>query len=153
MPTGFYPRKSAFDRILERVIFDPNDCWIWQGALSTKGYGRIGINNKVYTVHRVAYEIFKGKIPAGLEACHKCDVPRCCNPDHVFLGTHLDNMRDCKAKGRNKVPPNKKLTTEQVEEIRALAKSGMIQRKIAERFNITQSNVCKIMTGVSRRVS
>lgn len=152
MPTGCYPRESLFDRIIMRVVFTPDDCWEWQGGLS-HGYGRVGINNKTVSTHRAMYEILKGPIRQGMFLCHKCDNPKCCNPDHLFEGTQLDNMQDCKSKGRNKPPPNKKLNSLQVEEIRSLYVSGMGQKEIANKFNITQSNVSKIVTGASRSLS
>lgn len=72
-------------------------CWLWTGNLATTGYGRI---KKLYA-HRISYEMFNGKIPDGMFVCHKCDNPPCVNPDHLFLGTQLDNIRDMHKKGRN----------------------------------------------------
>ncbi len=73
-----------------------NGCWIWQGA-STGGYGYV--QNK--GVHRVSYETFIGEIPEGHLVCHHCDTPLCVNPNHLFTGTHQDNMDDMKKKKRN----------------------------------------------------
>lgn len=87
------------------------ECWEWQGTRLPSGYGRIGIAGKGQGVtdltHRVAYRIANGEIPPGMEVCHTCDNPPCCNPDHLFLGTHADNMRDMSAKGRAHRQPNR----------------------------------------------
>lgn len=74
-------------------------CWLWRGVPSQK-YGSLGINGKNYHAHRVSYEIHHGPIPDGLFVCHRCDVGRCVNPEHLFLGTHQDNMTDLKTKKR-----------------------------------------------------
>jgi hypothetical protein len=72
-------------------------CWFWNGTLSN-GYGKMGRQ----LAHRLSWEAFNGPIPDGLFVLHKCDTPPCVNPDHLFLGTHGDNVRDCLAKGRHK---------------------------------------------------
>jgi hypothetical protein len=78
----------------------PNGCWIWGGCRSKGGYGTISIDNKELYVHRVIYERTHGPIPAGMCICHTCDNPACCNPDHLFVGTHKDNVHDAMRKGR-----------------------------------------------------
>jgi hypothetical protein len=89
----------------DRIIFwskkdDKTGCWNWQGARNSDGYGNTTIDNKSVGAHRAAYMAFKGEIPKGMSICHKCDNPACCNPDHLFLGTHTDNIRDMHVKGR-----------------------------------------------------
>jgi hypothetical protein len=75
-------------------------CWIWTAATSTFGHGRFRVNRKSYSPHRLSYELFYGDFDQSLLVCHTCDNPRCVNPDHLFLGTYLDNNRDMFAKGR-----------------------------------------------------
>jgi hypothetical protein len=73
-------------------------CWIWLGAANR--YGMVRGDR----AHRVSWKTFRGPIPHGLHVLHKCDTPLCVNPDHLFLGTHLDNMKDKEEKGRGNQP-------------------------------------------------
>lgn len=79
-------------------------CWLWKGEINKTGYGvssagfRYGSNHIL--AHRLAWKLFKGPITTGRFICHKCDIPHCVNPYHLFSGTHTDNMRDCASKGR-----------------------------------------------------
>jgi hypothetical protein len=85
----------------DRVIVEPNGCWLWPGA-AIRGYGVIRRDGKNQRLNRVAWEETNGPIPDGLCVCHVCDNPSCCNPGHLFLGTVTDNNRDMIAKGRSK---------------------------------------------------
>lgn len=88
-----------------------NACWLWTGALQSERYGclavREGGRRMSIRAHRIAWELFRGPIPAGLNVLHACDQPRCANPEHLFLGTQADNIRDCVMKGRNRGRPPK----------------------------------------------
>src|SRR5687768_3007421 len=87
--------KSFYSRV--SVI---GECWEWQGAINANGYGHIRFSNKTYLAHRLSYEFAFKPITKGLFVCHKCDNPKCVRPDHLFLGTPLDNTLDMMAKGR-----------------------------------------------------
>jgi len=87
--------------IMSRIEVDQSSgCWNWTGTISPGGYGVASWNYKTRRAHRLSWESFCSAIPDGLFVCHKCDNPRCVNPDHLFLGTAQDNANDCVAKGR-----------------------------------------------------
>ena len=79
-------------------------CHEWKAARSGGGYGQFNLRGRMVGAHRLAYFLATGTDPAGLNACHSCDNPSCCNPDHLFLGTDADNMLDKTRKGRNNCP-------------------------------------------------
>lgn len=92
-------------------VGDPDDCWEWSACRTSQGYGRIGVLkdgvNDVMTpgyAHRVSWELHYGPVPEGLCVLHRCDNPPCVNPNHLFLGAHVDNTADMFAKGRNVTP-------------------------------------------------
>lgn len=91
--------KRFFDKVIKT-----DTCWIFNGALRSNGYGAFKVNKKTVSAHRFSWELHFGKIPENLFVCHKCDNRRCVNPEHLFLGTQKDNMRDCVNKGRIIVP-------------------------------------------------
>lgn len=144
---------SDFERFLQRIdINTPNGCWLWTAGRFDKGYGAFRVNGKQLKAHRWAYEHYIGPIPAGQLVCHSCDVPACVNPDHLFIGSHDDNMRDMTAKGRcNPIRGSRsrlaRLTEEEVRAIRALADTGVYQREIGERYGISQGAVSMILAG------
>jgi hypothetical protein len=92
-------------RFWSRVATSSKDeCWLWTARSQTdngRTRGKFSANRKDYFAHRVAAIIFHGKPADGLECLHSCDNPMCCNPYHLSWGTHLQNMRDCRSRGRN----------------------------------------------------
>lgn len=95
--------KDIHKAFWRHIIYaDPNECWLWQGSISPKGYGRAHLQGREIPAHRLSWEIHHGLIPDNLWVLHKCDNPPCCNPRHLFLGTAKDNTQDMIAKGRRK---------------------------------------------------
>ena len=86
-------------------IRDKDECWPWIAGRNNRGYGQFKLHAVMQSAHRVAWELTYGNIPKdewgfSLEVCHKCDSRSCCNPSHLFIGTHLDNVRDMDQKNR-----------------------------------------------------
>ncbi len=135
---GFVRKNTDIHSYLESRIerIPESGCWIWMRALSQDGYGAARFFCKSMRAHRLAWHAFRGD-PAGLQVLHHCDVPTCCNPAHLFLGTHDDNMGDKVAKRRQSFGENHgmtKLTEEQVVAIRADART---LQTIAAQYGVT----------------
>lgn len=130
-------------------------CWIWTGTRQTSGYGAMAISHEgtIYRrrAHRVSWELVNGPIPPGLLVCHRCDNKLCVRPDHLFLGTPTDNVRDCWAKGRHPVRvgqelPWAKLDVEAVAQIRS-NDNGESNKQIASRLGISPNHVSRVRHG------
>jgi hypothetical protein len=125
------PRKIRF---YEKFVRDGNGCWIWESA--TQGeYGCFTegprVARKCKQAHRVSWELHNGPIPDDMCVCHKCDVKLCVNPDHLFLGTHSDNMQDRSKKGRYRGKGRQVLPADR-QEMMKLSGTGLPVRVIAE---------------------
>jgi hypothetical protein len=138
-------------------IREPGECWPWKGGIGKGGYGRFtlpGHFGKMVQAHRMADELANGPIPNGLFVCHKCDNPPCCNPSHLFRGTHAENLADMTQKGRRVSIPSRasgernggsKLSDMDVRCVRRLRDIGLSQRAIGLRMGISQSQVGRIV--------
>ncbi len=130
----------------------PDECWLWTGALNNKGYGCVGVNGAHSKCsHRVSYELLVGPIPEDKHVLHRCDVPNCVNPSHLFLGTQTDNMQDAARKGRTRGAQGEqhwrsKLTQEIADEIRHRYTTEKITlNKLGEQYGVTGSTVWYIL--------
>lgn len=124
----------------------PNGCWLWTGGVGKHRYGSFKINRKYNAAHRVAYCIANnidiGELPQDLYVLHSCDNPLCVNPDHLRLGTQIDNMMDMMIRGRKKT----KLTSDQVREIRREFESGGItQLSLANKYDMNIASISDIV--------
>ena len=121
-----------------------DNCWEWKGNRRTAGYGVFQFRGKACGAHRMSFFFTYGEIPKGMCVCHKCDNPPCVNPSHLFLGTYKDNAIDMVKKGRH--VGLRKLTLEQVKEIRAKFQSGNFKRKeLAALYKITLSGITQVI--------
>jgi hypothetical protein len=87
---------------MSMVVKEDCGCWRFTGAIGSHGYGYFCWDDKTHLAHRASWEVHRGSIPRGMFVCHRCDNPRCCNPDHLFMGTAKDNSDDMRAKGRGR---------------------------------------------------
>lgn len=134
-------------------------CWNWSACRDKQGYGEFRFKMKKYKAHRFSWKVSFGDIPKGILVCHKCDNPSCVNPQHLFLGTQLDNIRDMVAKGRgfNRSGENNgmhKLSLVQVREIKKLYKSGKyLQKELSDIFKVGQDHLSRIINNKRRQFS
>lgn len=145
-------RKASFEKFIKP---DASGCWIWTGSGSGKAAGNHGnfwYEGRMQRAHRVAWRLFRGEIPEGLNVCHRCDVPRCVNPEHLFLGTQQDNIADMVVKGRQQRVPRPgesntqaKITEDDVRAIRAKAEAGETHTNIGREFGLSFAQIRRIV--------
>lgn len=132
-------------RFRKHVQIMSNGCHEWQSTIKKDGYGQFWYKGKPCKAHKVAYELCKGEVPKGLLVLHKCDNRKCVNPDHLYVGTQKDNVRDMFERGR--WVGNSKLNAEKVREIRLLwSQKNFSQTELAQKFGVKQPAIWKIIS-------
>ena len=140
-----------------------DECWNWNGYKNEQGYGRTWIDGFGYYAHRVIFNLACPNIitlsaPKDTDESgfllHTCDNPSCCNPKHLFVGTHADNMADKAAKGRTPdfsgdKGPRAKLSMVQAREIRQLRKNGISARELSVRYILSLPSIKTLLRGDS----
>ena len=141
-------------RLLKNSTLDPTtSCWIWNKSITKWGYGSINVGGKIELAHRVSYRTLNTPFDPQLCVCHACDNPACINPEHLWIGTNLDNVKDKVKKGRQgrayknrgQDSPQAKLSDNEILEIRA---STLSQTALAKQYHTTQSNISQIVNRV-----
>lgn len=146
--------ESLPKRFMDKTL-KTESCWLWKASITNKGYGRYKVDGKVISAHRFSWWFTNGDIPEGMYILHKCDVRKCVNPDHLFLGTHQDNMEDMIEKDRHR-PGEKsaraKLNQKEVNEIRNLYVRGKCNttsefsmRGLAKKFKVDPGTIRDIL--------
>jgi len=140
------------DYIKDNSSLEIGGCWLWLKYRNLGGYGQLTYKNKRCLAHRHSWESFNGEIPKDLDVLHKCDTPDCVNPDHLFLGTHQDNMEDMINKGRATKATGEdcarsKLTRLEVKSIRDKydAEDKYTQEVLAKEFGICRTTIGDIV--------
>lgn len=154
MVNRYPPAPVRFANKIQRVS-DASSCWVWLGRKHPDGYGLFRPTKFTNVLaHRYAYELYVEPIPDGFCVCHHCDNPICVRPDHLFLGTHQDNMDDRERKGRTKPPPPPiKFNDEVVSELRRkfVGRYGQLS-ELAREYGMTHTNVRQIVYFHTRRI-
>lgn len=123
-------------------------CWIWMRAVDSGGYGSIMVDRKGWSAHRYIWTLAFGPIPKGLHVLHRCDVPSCINPEHLWLGTRADNQRDASAKGRLQFPKNvgekNHFAKLRAENVSFILGSEQPNSALAKLFNVTPGAISQI---------
>jgi hypothetical protein len=136
-------------RFLSKLAEGPNGCINWNASLDTSGYGLFRVDKRLQKAHRYSFFRVNGPIPSGLCVCHKCDNRLCVNPEHLFLGTRLENNKDRDTKGRH-IPrygtdvSTAKLTDLYVKQIRRMRAEGTSVKTIASLFGVHVTTVYRI---------
>lgn len=166
-------RIKAFAVRFWEHVQKSEECWIWTGSISAYGYGLTCRNSKTERAHRMAYELTYGQIPEGTLVLHKCDNRACVRPDHLFLGTQSDNIKDMDNKGRRPKPhpnsgkhgnhcwakrfpekvlrgesnPRAVLCANDVRVVREMLARGESKTRIAKTFGVTRGAIGSIYYG------
>jgi hypothetical protein len=137
------PRTTRERRFWAKVTTG-DGCWEWAGYTDSYGYGQLQTGLKE-PAHRVSWEINVGPIPEGLQVLHHCDNPPCVRPDHLFLGTQSDNIKDMWAKGRGQ--SGAILTVADVRAIRQGAALGQQMPEMAQTYGVSTTAIRDVVTG------
>lgn len=137
---------ALFARLEKRVAVDEAGCWKFIGCITPRGYGAVQLRGSKVGAHRAMWQAVNGQIPSGMLICHRCDVPDCINPDHLFLGTSLDNNRDRAQKGRSHRPKGElnvmaKLSDQQVMEAMQRYSRCETAAQIAASMNVSPATI------------
>lgn len=143
-------KTETIEDIKQCCHIDDNGCWNWLYSKYKNGYGSVKFEDKIQSVHRVAYKLTRPNEDINkVDILHSCDNPPCCNPEHLSSGTHKENMIDMAKKERH----NKKLTIDQVRELEEYYCTHKISmRSLAKRYGISHQMVSMILSNKRRTV-
>lgn len=152
MKTKNYKWDGIIDRFWKRIDKSGGDdaCWNWvSNSKNRNGYGVLFVNGSKIFAHRFSFILATGmNITKDQYVCHHCDNPACCNPTHLFLGSHSDNMKDAAKKCRLPLQiSRRKLCIDEVVELKKLSKEGKSIRSLAVKYSLDRKTVRLILTG------
>lgn len=146
----FHDSHHSIEKAEERFwkfVDKTDDCWLWTGGTYKFGHGNFKSHETKTGAHRFSWELHNGPIPDNLHVLHRCDVPSCIRPDHLFLGTRQDNARDMALKNRG---GNSKWKIEDIKDMKLLDQNGSSRQHICDKYNISKSHLCAILSGNRR---
>jgi len=150
-------RKDFYERTFNERFWrrvEPQNggkCRNWLGTCGSHGYGMVSRNGKNVRTHRVAYELVFGEFNVAFDVLHKCDNPLCCNPEHLYLGTDVENQRDAAQRGGHKAKmgeqhPMARLNSSDIINIRnSFHKKGVFQHVLAKQYGVTKTQISRIV--------
>lgn len=149
-------RLKTMQAVCSKRKLDANGCVTWQGTKTRNGYGSISIKSMSFRVHRLSWMFANNRVPdSGLDVCHTCDNRTCFNPEHLFIGTRLDNVHDMmiKRRGNQNALRKEVLSDAQVLEARRLHQSGVHVKSLAEQFGVSRKGMLNIVKYKVRKLA
>lgn len=155
---GKKSKREIAIRLKAKTIQAANGCWEWTGGFHGVGYGSVPakMGGGRYA-HRAMHEAVISEIPKGMYVLHSCDNRKCINPEHLFIGSHMDNIKDMHAKNRQRggsMPgeknPHAKFTDDEISRIRSFHKMGAKKREIERKFGISETHYYRIIKQEAR---
>lgn len=144
--------KDIIEQKFAKHVEKTDTCWWWKGAKARKSYGQMLIDKKIVYAHRASWFLKTGQWPEKY-VCHICDNRACVNPEHLFEGTHAENLADATRKGRvrsGEAHHWTKFSADTLREIRNLVESGGLRSVVSQRFGISERQIRRVVKHSSR---
>ena len=141
---------STIDELLSKSQPIPfSGCFIWDLSVDKTGYARTTNNGKTVVGHRLAYKLAYGDIPEGIFVCHRCDIPSCINPQHLFLGAHSENMKDMVTKKRSAKHERHSQSKLNSEKVKSIRNSNKNVSQISREFGVHRSTIRDVLDEIT----
>lgn len=144
----FEENIERIKKYFEKYVIRQEGCWDWKGIIEHTGYAKLGIRPPI-KAHRASWIIYRGDIPLNMCICHTCDNRKCTNPEHLWLGTHKENIQDKIKKGRTNAPKGTRarhaiLNDEKVKEIKIMLQNGLTCSEIGRQYKVSRKIISRI---------